>query len=63
MYKLLMMEGLKREENIEQIIYPRVYKFWWKQLLDKHRAVILQKAITATFYEQDGQSFVRSANL
>jgi len=63
MYKLLMMEGLKREENMEQIIYPRIYKFWWKQLLDKHRAVVFQKAVTALFYEQDKQSLVRAGNL
>jgi hypothetical protein len=63
MYKLLMMEGLKREENMEQIIYPRIYKFWWRQLLDKHRAVVFQKAVTALFYEQDKQSLVRAGNL
>ena len=63
MYKLLMMEGLKREENIERVIYPRIYKFWWKQLLDKHRAVVFQKAVTALFYEQDKQSLVRAGNL
>jgi hypothetical protein len=52
MYKLLALEKLTREENIEKVIYPRVYKFWWKRLLDNHKEALLTKAIKAVYYEQ-----------
>jgi len=52
MYKLLALEKLTREENIEKVIYPRIYKFWWKRLLDSHKEALLAKAIQAVYYEE-----------
>ncbi len=51
MYKLLVLENLTREENMEKVIYPRVYKFWWKRLLNNHKEALLAKAIKAVYYE------------
>jgi hypothetical protein len=50
MYKLLCMENLPKREHDEKIIYPRRYCFWWKQLLEKHRGCLSQKAIMPEFY-------------
>jgi len=52
MFKLLAMEKLTREENMDKVIYPRVYKFWWKRLLDMHKDALLAKAITAVYYQE-----------
>ncbi|WP_183558368.1 hypothetical protein [Mucilaginibacter sp. SP1R1] len=51
MYKLLTMENLKKEANNERVVFPRKYKFWWKWLLDKHKPTLLEKAVTARYYE------------
>ncbi|WP_216846652.1 hypothetical protein [Mucilaginibacter sp. L196] len=51
MYKLLALEKLTREDNMEKVIYPRIYKFWWKRLLDNHRQALLAKAIIPVYYE------------
>ena len=52
MYKLLVFEKLTREENMEKVIYPRVYKFWWKRLLDNHKEALSAKAIKPAYYEE-----------
>ena len=52
MYKLLVLENLTREENMQKVIYPRVYKFWWKRLLDNHKQALLAKAIKPVYYEE-----------
>jgi len=52
MFKLLALEKLTRDENMERVIYPRIYKFWWKRLLDKHRDALLLKAIKPVYYEK-----------
>jgi len=52
MYKLLALERLTREENMEKVIYPRVYKFWWKRLLDNHKEALSAKAIKPAYYEE-----------
>jgi len=52
MYKLLALERLTREENMEKVIYPRVYKFWWKRLLDNHKETLSAKAIKPAYYEE-----------
>ncbi|WP_184550496.1 hypothetical protein [Mucilaginibacter sp. FT3.2] len=52
MYKLLILENLKREENLDKVIYPRLYKFWWKRLLDKNKPALLGKAVVALYYEE-----------
>lgn len=51
MYKLLVCEKLTREENMQKVIYPRTHQFWWTRLLDKHRQVLLTKAITPAYYK------------
>ncbi len=52
MYKLLAMENLNKGEYHNRVVYPRVYKFWWKQLLDKHREALMNKAIQPQFYHE-----------
>jgi len=52
MYKLLALERLTRKENMEKVIYPRVYKFWWKRLLDNHKETLSAKAIKPAYYEE-----------
>jgi len=52
MYKLLALEKLTREKNMEKVIYPRMYKFWWKRLLDNNKEALLLKAIQAAYYEE-----------
>ena len=52
MYKLLILENLTREENMERVIYPRIYKLWWKRLLGKHKNVLLTKAVTPIYYDE-----------
>jgi hypothetical protein len=52
MYKLLALEKLTRDENMEKVIYPRIYKFWWKRLLDNHKEALLVKAIKPVYYEK-----------
>ena len=52
MYKLLVLENLTREENMGKVIYPRVYKFWWKRLLDNHKETLSAKAIKPAYYEE-----------
>ena len=53
MFKLLAMEKLTRDENMEKVIYPRIYKFWWKRLLDMHKEALLAKAVKAAYYEEN----------
>lgn len=52
MFKILVLENLKREEHIKQIAFPKKYKFWWKRLLDKHKTALFKKAVVALYYEQ-----------
>ena len=61
MYKLLILENLKRDENMDRVIFPREYKFWWKRLLDKHRPALLEKAIIALYYETTAVSTGKSS--
>jgi hypothetical protein len=51
MYKLLAMEGLYKRDNMDRVVYPRNYQFWWKKLLDKHLKALLAVAIEPGFYE------------
>ena len=51
MYKLLACEKLNRVENMEKVICPRIYKFWWKRMLNKHRQALLTKAIIPAYYQ------------
>jgi len=50
MYKLLAFENLTKGENMEKVVYPRIYKFWWKRLLDKHIEMLLMNAIIPEYY-------------
>jgi len=50
MCKLLGLEGLSKTEFKECIIHPKLYKFWWKKLLDKHRDELTSIAIKAEYY-------------
>jgi hypothetical protein len=50
MYKLLAFENLTKGENMEKVVYPRIYKFWWKRLLDKHMEMLLMNAIIPEYY-------------
>ena len=50
MCKLLGLEGLSKTEFKECIIHPKLYKFWWKKLLDKHRDELTSIAIKAECY-------------
>ena len=52
MYKLLTMENLTRAAYHDHIVYPRIYKFWWKHLLDKHKGELMCKAIQPQFYHR-----------
>jgi hypothetical protein len=51
MFKLLALESLTRLEHAERVIYPRNYKFWWKNLFDTHGQTLLSIAKEAAFYE------------
>ena len=50
MHKLLGLEGLSKTELKERIVYPKLYKFWWKKLLDKHRDKLTSLAVKAAYY-------------
>lgn len=52
MYKLLSSESLKKSDHLDQVIYPRRHRFWWKRLLDKHKQTLINKAVTPAFYSQ-----------
>jgi hypothetical protein len=52
MYKLLALENLGKSDHLEQVIYPRRHRFWWKKLLDKHKKSLINKAVTPAFYNQ-----------
>ena len=52
MYKLLTMENLTRAGYHDRIVNPRLYKFWWKHLLDKHKEALMCKAIQPEFYHK-----------
>ncbi|OOQ60842.1 hypothetical protein [Mucilaginibacter pedocola] len=51
MFKLLAMENLPKRENLEQVVYPRNYQFWWKKIFDKHHKDLLAIAISPEFYD------------
>ncbi len=51
MYKLLTLEGLKKEAYKQEVTFPRKFKFWWKRILEKHRKALLDKAAPAEYYE------------
>lgn len=53
MYKLLAMESLCRKDNMERIVYPREYCFWWKKLLDSHRDNLNRMAIKPEYYDRE----------
>jgi hypothetical protein len=50
MFKLLALENYSKKDHNLHIVYPRDYCFWWKKLLDKHRAELTSKAIKPEFY-------------
>ncbi|RFZ90309.1 hypothetical protein D0C36_21155 [Mucilaginibacter conchicola] len=52
MYKLLALEELCRRDNLDRVVYPRNYQFWWKKLLDKHMEMLLSVAIAPGFYDE-----------
>lgn len=51
MYKLLAMEDLHKADFTERVIYPRKFQFWWKKLLNKHKAELQLMAIAPKFYK------------
>ena len=51
MNKLLAMEDLHRADFTERVIYPRKFQFWWKKLLNKHKAELQLMAIAPKFYK------------
>jgi hypothetical protein len=52
MYKLLALDNLTKAEYHDHIVYPRLYKLWWKPLLNKYREALMCKAIQPEFYHQ-----------
>lgn len=50
MYKILVLENLRKEDNMDKVIYPRVYKFWWTRLLNKHKQSLIEKAVKPQYY-------------
>lgn len=52
MRKLLVLEGLKKEEYKEQIVFPRACHFFWKRLLNKHKKALLAKAVSPEYYDE-----------
>lgn len=52
MYKLLSLEDLPRKTHTSQVISPRSYCFWWKNLLNKHREYLLKTIIKPVYYER-----------
>jgi hypothetical protein len=51
MFKLLALENMAKNEFQHQIVYPRIYKFWWKKLLAKHEQHMLSIAIQVEYYK------------
>ncbi|RYE27365.1 MAG: hypothetical protein EOP45_01490 [Sphingobacteriaceae bacterium] len=51
MHKLLALESLKKLDHLDQVIYPRKHRFWWKRLLDKHKQILTTTAVTPQYYE------------
>jgi hypothetical protein len=50
MYKLLALEDLSRKEYTGQVIFPRGYCFWWKNMLLKHQQQLMEIAIKPEYY-------------
>ena len=50
MYKLLALEDLSRKEYTGQVIFPRGYCFWWKNILLKHQQQLMGIAIKPEYY-------------
>jgi hypothetical protein len=50
MHKLLGLEGLSKTELKERIAHPKLYKFWWKKILHKHRDKLIKLAVKAEYY-------------
>lgn len=56
MFKLLALENISKNEFQQRIVYPRIYKFWWKKLLDKHQKQLMSIAIQVEYYEDSPYS-------
>ncbi|AYL96436.1 hypothetical protein [Mucilaginibacter celer] len=52
MNKLLCYEGLCKKDYKDRVVYPRKYQFWWKKLLEKHKNMLIQKAIIPEYYDE-----------
>jgi hypothetical protein len=52
MYKLLAMENLAKAEYHDRVVHPRLYTFWWKHLLGKHKEALRGMAIQPEFYNK-----------
>ncbi|RYE26636.1 MAG: hypothetical protein EOP45_03620 [Sphingobacteriaceae bacterium] len=50
MLKLLAFEGLCKKDYMDRVIRPRANSFWWKNLFDKHRKVLMSNAVNPEFY-------------
>jgi hypothetical protein len=50
MYKLLALEGLPKKTHNGQVIFPRDYCFWWKNLYTKHKLHLEAIAIKPEYY-------------
>jgi hypothetical protein len=51
MFKLLSMEDLSRKVYKSQVIFPRNYCLWWKNLLNKHRNKLERMMIQPLYYD------------
>jgi hypothetical protein len=53
MHKLLAMENLSKREHADRVVYPREYCFWWKKILETHRAELSKIAIKPQYYHKN----------
>jgi len=53
MLKLLALEGFCKREYMDRVTYPRTNDLWWKNLLCKHRKVLMMNAIEPEFYNKN----------
>lgn len=51
MFKLLALENMSKNEFQHRIVYPKLYKFWWKMLLARHEKNLLSIAIHVEYYK------------
>lgn len=52
MHKLLALESLPCRAHADQVIFPRNYCFWWKNIYTKHKEYLHSIAIKPEYYDE-----------